>query len=92
MLKVILMIDCNICGQNFNSIITSSDRHPAAWEFLAQGLEYQAESRGWTISGPAHHCDYCVTDVMLISREAGEKAAQVAKKMQEVEDDNECPF
>jgi hypothetical protein len=92
MLKVILMIDCNICGQNFNSIITSSDRHPATWEFLAQGLEYQAESSGWTISGPAHHCDWCVTDVMLAGREVGEKAAQVAKKMQEVEDDNEYPF
>lgn len=92
MLKVILMIDCNICGQNFNSITTSSDRDPVAWEFLAQSLEYRAERRGWTLSGPAHHCDYCVTDVMLAGRGAGEKAVHAAKKMQEIEDDNECPF
>jgi NifB/MoaA-like Fe-S oxidoreductase len=64
MLKIILMLDCNYCGESFDRIITSSERDPMAWKALSQDLEYKAENCGWSFHRSAHHCVYCVTDVM----------------------------
>jgi hypothetical protein len=60
MLKVILMIDCNSCGQPFNHVSASTDRDPMGWKALSQDLEYEAECSGWSFSRAAHHCDCCV--------------------------------
>lgn len=65
MLKVILMLDCNICGQPFDRVATSTDRDPLAWKPLACDLEYSAERRGWSFQRGAHYCEYCVSDVEL---------------------------
>jgi hypothetical protein len=65
MLKVILIIDCNICGQPFDRIVTSCDRDPMAWKSLSSDLEYKAECRGWSFHRSAHHCEYCVSDAQL---------------------------
>jgi hypothetical protein len=70
MLKVILMIDCNICGQPFDRIATSTDRDPMTWKSLSLDLEAMAEQRGWSFHRSAHHCDYCVPDVALASVQA----------------------
>jgi hypothetical protein len=67
MLKVILMLDCNMCGQPFDRVATSTDRDPLAWKPLACDLEYSAELRGWSFHRGAHYCDYCVSDVELAS-------------------------
>jgi hypothetical protein len=70
MLKVILMIDCNICGQPFDRVTASSDRDPLAWKSLSCDLEYEAEQRGWSFYRSAHHCDYCVSDAQLVGQKA----------------------
>ena len=65
MLKVIVMLDCNICGRLYDGITSSEDRDPMNWKSLALDLEYKAEGSGWTLQRSAHYCDYCVTDVMI---------------------------
>lgn len=67
MLKVILMLDCNICGQPFREVAASTDRDPLAWKPLACELEYNAEGSGWSCHRGAHYCDYCVTDEDIAS-------------------------
>ena len=65
MLKVIVMLDCNICGQPFDRVATSTDRDPMAWKSLACDVEYSAERSGWSFQRAAHHCSYCVSDAEL---------------------------
>lgn len=79
MFKVIVMIDCNICGQPFDRIATSASRDPLEWKALACDLEYAAEGRGWSFYRSAHHCDYCVSDVAFSLRQAADEA-KAAKK------------
>ncbi len=68
MLKVILMLDCNLCGQPFNRVTSSTDRDPINWKSLSLDLEYAAEESGWSSHRATHYCDYCVTDVMLAGK------------------------
>ncbi len=62
MLKVILMLDCNECGQPFDRVATSTDCDPLAWKPLACALKYSAQRSGWSFQRGAHYCDYCDTD------------------------------
>jgi hypothetical protein len=59
MLKVVVMIDCNICGQLFDRVCVSSDRDPMAWKAMSMDLEYRAKECGWNFNRSAHHCDWC---------------------------------
>ena len=76
MFKVILMIDCNICGQPFDHIATSCGRDPLAWKSLSDDLESTAESRGWSFYRSAHHCEYCISDVAFSLRQAADETRQ----------------
>jgi len=80
MLKVIVMIDCNICGQPFDRVAASSDSQPDAWKSLACELEYEAGRAGWSFHRSAHHCHYCISDVQL----AGRYSAHQTEKDEEV--------
>jgi hypothetical protein len=60
MLKVIVTIDCNRCGQPFKRIAISTDRDPMAWRALADDVEYHAGNSGWDSQRSAHYCEYCV--------------------------------
>ena len=81
MFKVILMIDCNICGQPFDSIATSTDRESMQWKSLSLDLEDAAQRRGWSFYRSAHHCDFCISDAALHLPEAdGAKKAKKNKK------------
>lgn len=62
MFKLILTIECDICGQPLEHIATSCDRDPTAWEYLPAILEATAEGRGWDVF-PGHRCDDCIPDV-----------------------------
>lgn len=62
MLKIILIIDCDICSQSFERIATSTDRYPLAWDYLSLDLEAKAEHYGWNCHS-VHHCDYCTPDM-----------------------------
>jgi hypothetical protein len=66
MIKVIMMLDCNICGQPFEEIVTSSQVDPLSWKSLSLDLEYTAESSGWFFFRNSHFCSYCVYDVACV--------------------------
>jgi hypothetical protein len=67
MLRVILMLDCNICGQPFDRVVTSGDRDPLSWKSLSLDLEDAALNCGWSFCRSAHYCDYCMSDCQLAS-------------------------
>jgi hypothetical protein len=67
MLNIILLIDCNICGQPFDRIATSSDDDPFAWKSLSMDLEGTAVDCGWSFHRSAHYCDHCMPDVSFLS-------------------------
>lgn len=58
-----MMLDCNICGQPFEEIVTSSELDPLSWKSLSLDLEDAASSSGWFFFRNAHYCDYCISDV-----------------------------
>jgi hypothetical protein len=74
MLKVMVMIDCNICGQPFDRVASSCDREPEVWKALAYNLEYEAGRAGWSFHRSAHHCDYCISNVQLAGQQLIEQA------------------
>lgn len=63
MIKVIMMLDCNICGQPFEEIVASTQLDPLSWKSLSLDLEYTAQSSGWFFFRNSHFCNYCITDV-----------------------------
>lgn len=65
MLKVILMLDCNICGQPFDRVATTCERDPFSWKSLSLDLEDTAVNLGWSFFRSAHYCDYCMSDMEL---------------------------
>jgi hypothetical protein len=79
MLKVIIMLDCNICGQLFDGVVTSSELDPLDWKVMSLDLEDDAERSGWSFYRSAHHCDHCVTDVAFSLRQAADEASEVKK-------------
>ena len=79
MIKVIVMIDCNICGQLFDHIATSCERDPLAWKAMSVDLEDEAENSGWSFYRSAHHCGYCISDVAFALRQAADEAREAKK-------------
>jgi hypothetical protein len=75
MFQIILMIDCNICGQPFDHIAASTDPDPMAWKALCLDLEDEAEACGWSFYRSAHHCTYCISDIAFALRQAADEAA-----------------
>ncbi len=86
MLKVIILIDCNACGQPFDHVVTSSEKDPLSWKSLSLDLEDTAMGCGWSFWRAAHYCDYCMSDVgfsllqgiesnpsLILKRRAGKK-------------------
>jgi hypothetical protein len=55
MLKIIIIIDCDFCGESFSHIAISTDRNPQTWGHLPLLLAAEAEMRGWN----CHSADYC---------------------------------
>lgn len=79
MLKVIVMIDCNICGQPFDRVAVSTERDTLSWKSLSLDLEDEAEDCGWSFYRSAHHCHYCVSDVAFSLRQAADAAQHRSK-------------
>ena len=61
MFKTIMILDCNICGQPFNRVVTSASKDPFTWKSLSLELEDSAVNCGWTLCRSAHYCEHCVT-------------------------------
>jgi hypothetical protein len=79
MLRVIIMLDCNICGQPFEGVVTTSEPEPLSWKGLSQDLEDDAERSGWSFYRSAHHCSSCITDVAFSLRQAVDEAREAKK-------------
>lgn len=75
MFKIIMLIDCNICGQPFDRIASCTNPDPLSWKALALDLEYAAEGTGWSFYRSAHHCEHCITDVGFSLRQAADELA-----------------
>lgn len=61
MIRIIVTLDCNVCGQPFERIGSSSSLDSLEWKSLSLDLEHQAESTGWLFFRSAHYCDYCAS-------------------------------
>lgn len=75
MIKAILMIDCNACGQLFNRVLTSESKDPLTWKALSTDLENMAVNCAWTAHRSAHFCEYCMTHLdfeLLLEKEQAE--------------------
>lgn len=66
MLKVVVMLECDTCGEFFKPVTLSCDRNPSAWRFLAVELESRAEGCGWILYEAAFLCVDCVQDMPCI--------------------------
>jgi hypothetical protein len=75
MFKIILMLDCNICGQPFDHVAVSTEVDPMAWKALSSDLEDEAEDCGWSFYRSAHHCSHCIADVTFALRQAADEVA-----------------
>jgi hypothetical protein len=60
--KIIVMIDCNVCGRPFDQIATSSEPDPLWWKSLSLDLEDVSQDSGWSFFRSAHYCGDCVSD------------------------------
>ena len=54
MLKLIVMVVCDECGDSFEPVAVSCDRNPSAWYDLTAGIEARAEDSGWSLSAATH--------------------------------------
>lgn len=79
MLKVIAMLDCNICGQLFERIATCTSPDPMTWKAMSLDLEDTAEQCGWSFYRSAHHCDHCISDVAFSLRQAADEIREAKK-------------
>jgi hypothetical protein len=60
MLKLLVIIECDNCGEAFEHIATSCDRDPKAWRKLASELVSKAEERCWSMYGDTYACADCI--------------------------------
>jgi len=67
MLKIILTINCDICGDSFEGIGISTDRNPQAWDYMPALLEMRAQGHGWNCEW-VHHCPDCFADMTADSQ------------------------
>lgn len=63
MFKLIVMIDCDTCGDPFRCVALSTDRGPNAWQHLTGTLEGDAQSHGWDLYREAR-CYDCIEEIV----------------------------
>ena len=63
MFKLMVMIDCDICGDSFRRVGVSTDRGPHAWQYLTGILEGDAQSHGWDLYREAR-CYECIEEIV----------------------------
>lgn len=64
MLRLLILLECDVCKEMMPSIPTQSRDRGIAWDVEIQDLEYEAEQIGWSIYRSRHVCDSCVMDAM----------------------------
>lgn len=73
MFKVIIMLDCNICGQTFDRVATTTEKEVLVWKALSLDLEDDAINRGWGFLRSCHYCEHCVVSVGLENFDASKR-------------------
>lgn len=63
MFKLIVMIECDTCGDPFRRVALSTDRGPNAWQYLTGVLEGDAQSHGWDLYHEAR-CYDCIEEIV----------------------------
>jgi hypothetical protein len=58
MLKLLLTLECDSCGDCFEHVTTTTDGNPTNWEYLLPMLEYKAQNCSWYCQS-AHYCYSC---------------------------------
>ena len=74
MLKVLLMIDCELCRRLFSlSHFASAD--PSAWLVHGDNLAASAEHQGWqrSLCGNFHYCPDCCAELEQQERHLGQQ-------------------
>lgn len=59
MFKLVVILECDMCGDTFHRMATSTDRNPEAWDDLSLLLVAKAENACWNCYS-AHHCPSCI--------------------------------
>ncbi len=64
MLRLLIMLECDLCEEMITSIPNSSDRLGTDWPEEIYNLESQAEQNGWNIYHSQHVCNVCIMSAM----------------------------
>lgn len=62
MLKLMVLLECDRCGESLRRVAVSSDRNPAAWDYLIGGLEFKATESYWAVDS-LHFCNACLLEL-----------------------------
>ena len=64
MLKIIVVISCDVCHVAFAHNPTTSGSDPAACSSIVDTLEWAAEQSGWHCFHGRHDCYNCIMEAM----------------------------
>jgi len=59
MIKVLFMLDCDLCGYPFEKATSSCDPDPMVWRAVASDLEWIAQQDGWDLHRKGFTCSDC---------------------------------
>lgn len=61
MLKLMVLLECDRCGDSLRKVAISSDRNPDAWNYLSGELEFKATENKWNVDSQ-HLCYFCLLE------------------------------
>jgi hypothetical protein len=77
MFKLVVILECDICGDTFHRMATSTDRNPEAWDDLSLLLVAKAENACWS-NYSAHHCPICIETLSSSATQSADKSLSQA--------------
>ena len=60
MLRVLILLECDLCDEMLTATPNTSDRLGTNWAEEIYRTEYEAEENGWSVYHSQHVCDACV--------------------------------
>ncbi|MCI0561397.1 MAG: hypothetical protein MN733_23165 [Nitrososphaera sp.] len=70
MIKVLVMVDCDNCGQPWSNSRVSSDPEPLIWQEEAYELIQEVKESGWAKHDHRIFCAQCVYRLSIEEEEA----------------------
>ena len=62
MLKVIVLLECDLCGGLYAQSMATADTDGLMWACLADEVQGNAEQSGWDLFRGRHVCYGCLND------------------------------